>query len=129
MNAIREADVIVFGPSNPVVSFGPLLAMPNLRRILVASQAPKVGVSCCVGQQTNEPIDKIMAAVDVENSPLGMAKFLREVLTHFVLDHSNEANQDQLTDMGLRTLAKNIIMHGTEEQKWLAQEVLEFAQL
>ena len=128
MNAIRESDVIIFGPSNPVLSFGPFLAIPNLRRILVASQSPKVGVSCCAGQQSDVPVDNIMAVVDTENSPLGMAEYLREILTHFVLDHSNEANQDQLTDMGLRTLVTNIIMRGTEEQKRLAQEVLAFVQ-
>jgi LPPG:FO 2-phospho-L-lactate transferase len=128
MNAIREADMIIFGPSNPVISFGPMLAMPNLRRILVASQSPKVGVSCCIGQQPDEPVDKIMTAMNIENSPLGMAQYLREMLTHFVLDHSNETNQDQLTDMGLQTLVTGTIMRGYEEQKRLAQEVLSFVQ-
>ena len=69
-----------------------------------------------------------MAVVGVENSPLGMAQYLREILTHFVLDHSDEAIQDELTDMGLRTLVTGTIMKGYEEQKQLAQEVLVFAQ-
>jgi LPPG:FO 2-phospho-L-lactate transferase len=127
MNAIREADMIIFGPSNPVVSFGPLLSIPNLQRILVASRAPKVAVSCYGGQPTaDEPVDKIMSAAGVETSSLGMAQYLREALTHFVLDNSNEASQNQLTEMGLRTLVTDTIMQGFEGQKRLAHEVLDF---
>ncbi len=126
MSAVREADVIIFGPSNPVITFGPLLAMPNLRRILIASRAPKVGVSCFVGNQADEAAAKILQAAGVEISPVGMAQYLREILTHFVLDHTDEAFQDQLTDMGLRTLVTKTLMRGSEEQKRLAQEVLAF---
>jgi len=130
MSAIREADVIIFGPSNPVISFGPLLAMPNLRRILAASRAPKVAVSCYVEQSVaDDPVAKIMRAMGVEATSLGMAQYLNEVLTHFVLDHQDEAQQEQLTDMGLQTLVTGIMMHGTEDYKKLAQEVLEFAEV
>jgi LPPG:FO 2-phospho-L-lactate transferase len=128
MSAIREAEVIIFGPDNPVISFGPLLAMPNLRRILVASRAPKVAISCCAGQQPNEPVNKIMTAMDVENSARGMAQYLRETLTHFVLDHDDEIQKSQLTKMGLQVLVTKTAMEGYEGQKWLAQEVLVFAQ-
>jgi len=129
MSAVREADAIIFGPSNPVLSFGPFLAIPNLRRILAASRAPKVAVPCYDGQPVaDDPVDKIMLAVGVESSSLGVAHYLREILTHFVLDHHDEARQDQLTDMGLRTLVTGIIMHGIEDYKRLAQEVLEFVE-
>jgi LPPG:FO 2-phospho-L-lactate transferase len=128
MSAVREADVIIFGPANPVAGFGPLLAMPNLRRILAASRAPKVAVSCYGGQPVaDDPLDKIMPAMGVAASSLGMAQYLREVLTHFVLDHYDETQQDQLTDMGLRTLLTGVVMRGAEDQRRLAQEVLEFA--
>jgi LPPG:FO 2-phospho-L-lactate transferase len=130
MSAVREADMIIFGPSNPVLSFGPPLAMPNLRRILVASRAPKVAVSCYGGHSAADgPVDKIMRVAGMDPSSPATAQYLREVLTHFVLDHHNETQQDQLTDLGLRTLVTGIVMHGAEDQKRLAQEVLDFVQL
>ena len=64
----------------------------------------------------------------IEASSLGMAQYLHEVLTHFVLDHHDETWQDQLTDMGLRTLVTGIMMNSAEDYKRLAREVLAFAE-
>lgn len=69
-----------------------------------------------------------MTAMDVENSARGMAQYLRETLTHFVLDHDDEIQKSQLTKMGLQVLVTKTAMEGYEGQKWLAQEVLVFAQ-
>jgi LPPG:FO 2-phospho-L-lactate transferase len=126
MNAIREADVIIFGPSNPVITFGPLLAMPNLRRILVASRAPKVGVAGYGETGADSVVAKIMKIAGVDATPLGAVQYLRETLTHFVLDHQQEALQDQLTDLGLQTLVTGITINTAGQQQRLAQEVLAF---
>ena len=126
-SAVRDADVIIFCPSNPVLSLDPILSTPNLRRIIVASRAPKIGISSIVGGEVSEPMTKIMTALEMEISPVGVARHLREVLTGFVIDHMDEACQDELTDMGLRTLVTGIVMKGNEERVRLAQEVLEFA--
>jgi hypothetical protein len=58
---------------------------------------------------------------------VGIARHLREVLTGFVINHVDEAYQDQLTDMGLRTLATATMMRSNEDQVKLAQQVLDFA--
>ena len=127
ISAARDADVIIFCPSNPLLSFAPILAIPNLRRIIAASRAAKIGVSCIGGRDAGEAVAKIMTASGVEPSPVGIARYLREVLTGFVINHVDEAYQDELTDMGLRTLVTRIVMRSNEEGVRLAREVLEFA--
>ena len=128
INAVREADVIILGPSNPLLSLGPILALPILHRMIVASRAQKIGVSCFVkGGSLAAPVTKIMAAADAKASAVGMAAYLGEVLTGFVLDHANEAQQDTLTELGLRTLVTGIT-RSNEEMVGLAREVLEFAE-
>jgi LPPG:FO 2-phospho-L-lactate transferase len=127
ISALRDADVIIFCPSNPLLSFDPILAMPNLRRIIAASRASKIGVSCIVGGEVAESVAKIMTSLGIEISPVGVARHLREVLTGFVINHVDEAYQDELTDMGLRTLVTRTIMKTPDERAKLAQEVLEFA--
>jgi len=127
ISAVRDAGTIIFCPSDPLLSFGPILAMPNLRRIIAASQASKIGVSCLVGGNASGTLGKIMSAGGVEASPLGVARYLRDVLTGFVINHEDEAYQDDLTDMGLRTLVTATMMRGLEEQVRMAQEVLDFA--
>jgi LPPG:FO 2-phospho-L-lactate transferase len=128
INAVRDADVIVFCPSDPLLSFGPILAMSNLRRIMAASRVPRIGVSCIVGKNVAEPLARIMSAVGVEASALGVARHLEDVLTGFVINHVDEADQDKLTDMGLRTLVTATMMNSGEEQVRFAQEVLDFAE-
>ncbi|MBN1992804.1 MAG: YvcK family protein [Anaerolineae bacterium] len=127
LHALREAKVIVFCPGHPLLSFGPLLAMPNVPRILAASRAAKIGVAGMGGEQIDEAVAKIMAAAGLEVSVGGMARYLREVLTGFVLDHGDEKYQDALTDLGLRALMTGALMQNNEERIRLAQEVLDFA--
>ena len=49
------------------------------------------------------------------------------MLTHFVLDHVDQAHQDAVTDLGLRTLVTGTVMSSNEDRVKLAQEVLAFA--
>jgi LPPG:FO 2-phospho-L-lactate transferase len=127
-NAIRNADAIIYCPSNPLVSIGPILAVPNLRRIIAAAQVPKIGVSPIVqGEALKGPAAKMMTELGLEVSAVGVANYLKDVLTGFVIDHLDEAHQDAITDLGLRTLVTATIMRNNEARVQLAKEVLAFA--
>ena len=128
ISAIREADAIIFCPSNPLISIDPILSMPSLRRIIAASRAPKIAVSPIVGGTALKgPAAKIMGELNMEVSPLGVARHLGEVLTGFVIDHVDEPFQDALTDLGLRTLVTATVMNHNNERVRLADEILQFA--
>jgi LPPG:FO 2-phospho-L-lactate transferase len=129
-SALRNADVIIFCPSNPLLSLDPILALPTLGRIIAASRVPKIAVSPIVGGAALKgPAAKIMTELGMEVSPIGVALHLKEVLTGFVLDHVDQAYQDEITDLGLRTLVTGTIMSNNEDRVRLAQEVLDFAQV
>jgi LPPG:FO 2-phospho-L-lactate transferase len=126
--ALRHADIIVFCPSNPLVSLDPILALPNLRRIVAATRVPKIGVSPIIkGEALKGPAAKMMTELGLEVSPAGVAHHLRDVLNGFVIDHLDESYQDVITDMGLRTLVTGTIMNNNEARVKLAKEILEFA--
>jgi LPPG:FO 2-phospho-L-lactate transferase len=128
INTIRQADAIIFCPSNPLLSIDPILALPNLRRIIAATRVPKIGVSPIVkGKALKGPAAKMMTELDMEVSPVGVALHLKDVLTGFVIDHLDESHQDAITDLGLRTLVTATIMNNDAARVRLAQEVLEFA--
>ena len=128
INAVREADVIIFCPSNPLISIGPILSMPSLRRIIAATRVPKIAVSPIIGgEAVKGPAAKLMGELQMDVSPVGVAKHLQEVLTHFVIDHVDQALQDPLSDMGLRTLVTATFMQSDSDKVRLAEEVLAFA--
>ena len=127
-SALRNADVIIFCPSNPLLSLDPILGLPNLRRIIAASRVPKIAISPIVGGAALKgPAAKMMTELGMEVSPTGVARHLKDVLTSFVLDHVDQAHQDEITDLGLRTLVTGTVMINNEDRVQLAQEVLEFA--
>jgi LPPG:FO 2-phospho-L-lactate transferase len=126
--AIRSADVIIFCPSNPLVSLDPILALSTMRRIITASRAFKVAVSPIVGGEALKgPAAKMMAELGLEVSAVGVARHFQDVLTGFVLDQADQAHQDTISDLGLRTLVTATVMKSDEDKAKLAREVLEFA--
>ena len=67
LEAVSEADVVVLPPSNPIVSIGPILAVPGLRDAVVDGPAPVVGVSGIVGGRPVKGMaDTCLAVVGVE---------------------------------------------------------------
>jgi LPPG:FO 2-phospho-L-lactate transferase len=130
ISALRNADAIIFCPSNPLLSLDPILSLPSLRRIIAASRAPKIGVSPIIqGQALKGPAAKIMTELGMEVSPVGVARHLREVLTGLVIDLLDETHQNAISDLGLRVLATGTIMTSLESRVRLAEVALQFAGL
>ncbi|MGC8877688.1 MAG: 2-phospho-L-lactate transferase [Anaerolineae bacterium] len=129
VSALRSADVILFGPSNPFVSLDPILALPAMRRILGAVRAPRVAISPIVaGQALKGPAAKMMRELNLEVSPVTVAAHYRDLLTGFVLDHQDAACATTITaQMGIRTLATDIVMRDEVDRARLARETLRFA--
>ncbi|MCB0172213.1 MAG: 2-phospho-L-lactate transferase [Anaerolineae bacterium] len=128
VSAVRQSDVIVFCPSNPLLSLDPILALPTMRRVLAASRSPKIAVSPLIkGQALKGPAAKLMKELNMDVSATGVAHYLREVLTGFVIDHADQAEEEAITNLGLRTLVTGTVMTSNETKVQLAQEILAFA--
>lgn len=128
VNAIRLADAIIFCPSNPLLSLAPMLALPNMRRVLLASRAPRVGISPIVqGQAIKGPTAKLMQELDLEVSATGVARYLLDFLTDFVIDHVDGDQKEAIAALGLRTLVTGTVMTNNQARIQLAREVLAFA--
>jgi LPPG:FO 2-phospho-L-lactate transferase len=129
VSALRDADAIVFCPSNPFVSLDPILALPAMRRIIAASRAPKVAVTPIVGGQALKgPAAKMMRELGLEVSAPGVAQRYQDVLTGFVLDGQDQHLKTSIAfDLGIPTIVTDTIMNTDEDRVRLAQEVLEFA--
>jgi LPPG:FO 2-phospho-L-lactate transferase len=128
ITAVRHADAIIFCPSNPLVSLGPILALPNFRRIIAACRVPKLAVSPIIkGEALKGPAAKMLSELGMEVSAAGVARHLQDVLSGFVIDHLDEKHQDAITDLGLRTLVTATVMNNDQDRIRLAQEVLDFA--
>ena len=132
LEALDAAEVIVLGPSNPIVSIGPILAGPIGDH--VAQQArtgiPVVAVSPIVGGVALKgPADRMLVSLGHESSALGVARIYRGVATAFVLDSVDAALESEIAALGLRTLVTDTIMADHAGRARLAGAVLAFASL
>lgn len=85
--AITQADVILFGPSNPWLSIAPILAVPGLRDLLASSAAPRVAVTPIVdGGAIKGPAAKLMQELGYEVTAQAVAEYYKDVITGFIYD-------------------------------------------
>ena len=117
--ALAEADAILIGPSNPVASIGPILALPGMREALAGAPAPVVAVSPLVGGRSLKgPTEAFCAYADIELSATGIARAYGDVLDGMVADEEVANLGALVTDTAMDTVA---------ESRRLARHTLEFA--
>ncbi len=117
--AIGTARAIVVGPSNPVASIGPILAVPGIREALAAAAAPVVAVSPIVGGAVLKgPTASFMAFVALDCNAVGVADFYGELLNGLVADEPVP---------GLATLDLDTRMSDAPSRARVAEQVLAFA--
>jgi LPPG:FO 2-phospho-L-lactate transferase len=128
--AIRSAEAIVVAPSNPIVSIGPILAVPGLLAEIVAARSrgvPAVGVSGIVGGKAlRGPADRMMTSLGEESSALGVARryAFAGLLDVFVTDRADEALAPQIRALGLEVVIANTVMTDAGSRALLAREML-----
>jgi LPPG:FO 2-phospho-L-lactate transferase len=126
LEAIEGADAVVFSPSNPVVSIGPILAIPGISRAISARRGSAVGVSGIVG---GAPVagmaDRLMPAVGIEVSAAGVAAHYRDLLSAWLIDDVDRELLPTVESLGLRAAATDTIMTDDARAEAVARSALE----
>jgi len=124
--AVETAEAIVIGPSNPVASIGPILAVPGVRDAVVARRAAVTGVSGIVG---GAPVagmaDRLMPAVGIEVSASGVAASYKEFLGAWLVDEADAAAAADVEALGIRCGAADTIMVDDGRAEAVARAALE----
>ena len=119
LEALRGARAVVVGPSNPVISIGPILALPGMRDALRECPAPVVAVSPLVGGKSLKgPTEALLAWAGHPLSSDGIATYYDGLLDGLVADQRTGA---------LPTLETDVAMPDAAARRRVAQETLEFA--
>jgi LPPG:FO 2-phospho-L-lactate transferase len=119
LEALAQARAIVIGPSNPVISIGPMLALPGMRDALRAAPGPIVAVSPLVrGEVLKGPTDAFMAWAGYPLDSDGIAAHYDGLLDGLVADQRTDA---------LPTLETDVEMRDAAGRERLARETLDFA--
>jgi LPPG:FO 2-phospho-L-lactate transferase len=129
LGAISEADVLLFCPSNPAVSIGPILEVPGIAEAVRGRAAAAAGVSPIVG---GAPVagmaDRLMPALGLEVSAFGAASAYRGLLSGWVIDERDADLGPRIKrELRLRVSVTDTLMTDDESAERVARAALELA--
>jgi LPPG:FO 2-phospho-L-lactate transferase len=125
IEAIERADVIVFAPSNPYVSIGPILAVDGIRAAIEARRVPCVAISPLIGgRAVKGPADRMLARIAGGTSPADVARCYPSLVDALVID---EADEPVELPPGVRCVVTQTLMSDAAATRRLAQDVLDAA--
>src|SRR5262249_51506431 len=126
LNLIRDSQLVIVAPSNPITSIGPILAIHDIREALRCTRAEVVAVSPLLGPAAfSGPAAKLMEACGYEVSPSGVARCYHDFLDNIVIDTQDAelASSIRYDTIGVRIT--DILMSDDEAARRLAKFVVE----
>ncbi len=125
LEAIRDADRILVCPSNPLISIGPILAVPQIRDELRAHKGRVFAVCPIVGGKSLKgPSDKMLAQLGHDSSALGVAKLYADFTGTFIIDPADKSQSAAISALGMKVAVLPTVMKTPAEKRKLARALL-----
>lgn len=125
LEAIRNSDMIVIAPGNPISSIGPITSIRAIRKELSLKKEKVVAVSPLIGNAAlSGPASKYMHAMGIESSPIGIASHYADVVSTLVISESDKEYENQIRNIGVNVCKTNIIMDNEQDEINLSNYIL-----
>ena len=126
IEAIEPAETILVCPSNPVISIGPILAVPGVREALIRRRDRVVGVSPIIaGRPVKGPADRLMAGLGLDVSCVGVARVYAEFCSTLVIDAGDAERAADVEAVGVRAVVADTLMTDARVAAALARHTLD----
>lgn len=123
VDAIRQSDAVIIGPSNPVTSILPILSLDGVREALQEKYV--IAVSPIIGSDSvSGPASKFMKALGIEVSSVGVASLYENFLDNIVIDNNDSDLKYELNQIINKVTITNTIMNNLQAKKNLAQVII-----
>ncbi|MBC8334229.1 MAG: 2-phospho-L-lactate transferase [Anaerolineales bacterium] len=128
IEAIANADAVVFCPSNPWVSIDPILAVAGIKS--ACKSKPIIAVSPIIGGKALKgPAAKMYLELGIQPSVLAIAEHYQEILSGLVFDQIDAETEPAIKALGLKTFVTDTIMQDAKGRYRLAKDVLDFVNI
>ena len=127
-DGLRESDMLVFCPSNPILSVAPILAVNGVESAIREFRGLRLAVSPIVGGRAiRGPAAKLLEELGEDVSCVGVARRYRGLCDVFVIDETDRRHVDDIRSLGFEPLVLDTIMNSEEDKVALARDVLNVA--
>jgi LPPG:FO 2-phospho-L-lactate transferase len=125
IDAIERAEIVVCCPSNPIVSIGPILAVPGIRSALESRRDRVIAVSPIVaGAALKGPADRLLRELGHESSALGVARLYAPWVGTLIIDEADAPLAPEIESLGMRCVVAATVMSDPGRAGELAKVVL-----
>ncbi|MFL6394956.1 MAG: 2-phospho-L-lactate transferase [Nitrososphaeraceae archaeon] len=125
IDALKRSKIIVIAPANPITSIGPILAIKGIRKELIAQKKKIIAVSPMIGNEAvSGPAAKYMRAMDLQNSPIGVAKYYSDFVSKLIISASDWRLSTEINRLGIKAYETDIIMRNADDETRVALYLL-----
>ncbi|HZS04490.1 MAG TPA: 2-phospho-L-lactate transferase [Blastocatellia bacterium] len=125
IEAICGAEAVIICPSNPLISIGPILAVPGVRDLLKSTRATVAAISPVVGGASLKgPTDRMLAELGMEVSATQVAKLYQDLLDVYIIDEKDRESAEEIERLGIKVVVTQTVMSGPAEKLALARATI-----
>jgi LPPG:FO 2-phospho-L-lactate transferase len=126
LDALTTAGAVIVAPSNPIVSIGPVLAVPGVREAVAARRDSVVAISPLVGGKALKgPADRLLRELGYDDSVVGVARMYAPFAGTLVIDTADAGHADAVRAAGLRCVVTDTIMRDQDAASSLCEVALD----
>ena len=127
IDAILEADAVLICPSNPLISIGPILAVPGVRNAILETRAGVLAISPIVGGQSLKgPTDRMLRDLGLEVSATQVAQLYQSLIDRYLIDEVDAGEAAAITALGIETRVAKTVMRTEADKGALARTVFDW---
>jgi LPPG:FO 2-phospho-L-lactate transferase len=129
LQALERARSIVICPSNPLISIGPILAVPGVRETIEKRRNHVVAICPIVGGKSLKgPSDRMLAQLGHDVSALGVARMYQDICGTMLIDPVDSAQLSAIEALGVKVVVHPTVMRNVEDKEILARRIVQFTE-
>ena len=121
LNSLKNSELIVIAPANPISSINPIMKVREIGEVLTRLRKKVIAVSPLIGERAiSGPAVKYMKAMNLTDSPLGVAAFYSDMVGNFIIDSHDSTMSSKISCLDMNVFQTDIIMKDSRDEKRLS---------
>lgn len=121
LNSLKNSELIVIAPANPISSINPIMKVREIGEVLTRLRKKVIAVSPLIGERAiSGPAVKYMKAMNLTDSPLGVAAFYSDMVGSFIIDSHDSTMSSKISCLDMNVFQTDIIMKDARDEKRLS---------
>jgi LPPG:FO 2-phospho-L-lactate transferase len=122
---IKNSELIIIAPGNPISSIGPIISLPSIRKELESKKDNVIAISPLIGNSAvSGPASKYLQIMGIESSPFGIASYYRDIASNLVISELDNEYENRIRTLGIDIYKTNIVMEQSQDEIILSNYIL-----